>query len=187
MPVMLQEEIQQHRTTERRHMIAAKDALGRGVAGLAEGDATADFVLACIVYLEYIISRFVEQGQANSLRLRAVVPEDDAEDQRTLTDIENTLAETCNQLDMLVYARDQFESGGINIKALETACENFLHFYNSVLAQRKDPAQSIIQKHIDPDTYWEQTNDVTAESVAIEQFLFAKICELAPAGLQVGE
>jgi len=182
---MLQEETQHYRNTERRHMIAAKDALQHGVSGFADSHSgNLEFVLACVHYLDFIIGRFVKQGHANTARLREVVPEDDADDQRTLADIENTLARTGEQLDRLKSARKQFQSDEIDIDAFSGACEEFLNFYNSVLARRKDPAQSIIQKHIDSDTYWQQTDDVTAESVETEQELFGKIKQLAPDGLQ---
>ena len=182
---MLQEEIQHYRNTERRHMITAKDALRHGVSSLVDGNSNdVEFVLACLHYLDYIMSRFVQQGRENTGRLREIVPEDDEEDQRTLADIENTLARTGEQLDQLKSARKQFQSDEIDIGAFGSICEEFLNFYNDVLARRKDPAQSIIQKHIDADTYWQQTDDVTAESIETEQQLFGKIKQLAPDELQ---
>lgn len=181
-----QEEIQHYRNTERRHMIAAKDALQHGASRLTNGSSSdADFVLACVNYLEFIIGRFVQQGVANTARLREVVPDDDAEDQRILSDVEDTLDQTHMQIGLLVSASRQFRSADIGIDRLKNDCEKFLDYYNSVLAQRKNPAQEIIQKHIDADTYWQQTNDVTADSIETEQALFEKIRELAPDGLQI--
>jgi len=174
------EEIQHYRNTERRHMIAAKNALNEGVTGLTADDVNGiDFVLACVDYLDFIIGRFVEQGTGNTARLREIVPEDDTEDQRTLADIEKTLALTAKELEVLNLATDQFRSGDSDNEGFADACAVFLGFYNSVLARRKDPAQSIIQKHIDSDTYWAQTDDVTAESIETEQRLFGKIEQLA--------
>ena len=166
-------------------MIAAKDALQHGVSSLADHNSRdVDFVLACVHYLDYIMNRFVRQGHANTARLREVVPEDDADDQRTLADIENTLVQTGNQLELLTSASGQFQSGGIDVEVFGNACDEFLGFYNRVLARRKDPAQTIIQKHIDSDAYWRHTDDVTAESIETEQALFTKIKQLAPAELQ---
>ncbi len=68
---MLQEEVKKYRTTERRHMIAAKDALKHGAGNLLAGNARdVEFVLACVAYLHFIIGRFVQQGHANIARLR---------------------------------------------------------------------------------------------------------------------
>ena len=186
-PMNTQEEIQHYRNTERRHMISAKNALQSGVDTLAGGHNDTDFVLACVDYLDYIIGRFVEQGRGNTARLRQIVPADDAEDQQTLTDIESTLARTRTELDALIAARDEFRSNDSDIESLTGACQNFLSFYNGTLAQRKDPAQTIVQKHIDPETYWQQTNDVTSESIETEQSLFARLTQLAPDGISVSE
>ena len=181
-----QEEIQHYRNTERRHMIAAKDALMHGVPRLADGNTgDTDFVLACVNYLDFIIGRFVRQGHANTASIREVVPDDDAEDQRTLADIEDTLDDTHKQIECLLAASGQFQSGDIDIEAFANACGEFLDFYNRVLARRKDPAQAIVQKHIDADTYWRQTDDVTVESIETEKALFGKIRQLAPPGLQI--
>lgn len=167
-------------------MIAAKNALQNGVTRIEAGEQRGvDFVLACVDYLDFIISRFVEQGRGNAARLREVVPEDDAEDRRTLADIENTLARTGDELAALNTAARRFRADGSDFKGLTDACDKFLGFYNSVLARRKDPAQAIIQKHIDADRYWQQTNDVTADSIETEQALFAKIRQLAPDGLRI--
>jgi hypothetical protein len=155
---MLQEEVQKYRTTERRHMIAAKDALKHGAGNLLAGNSRdVAFVLACVA-----------------------VPPDDAEDQQILTDIERTLNQTNVKIEMLGSARDQFESKKIDVEAFRVACDDFLDFYNRVLARRKDPAQTIIQKHIDADTYWQQTDDVTTESIETEKLLFGNIGALAP-------
>ena len=178
---MLQEEVQKYRTTERRHMIAAKDALEHGALSLAAGNSRdAEFVLACVAYLHFIISRFVQQGHANIARLREVVPPGDAQDQQTLADIETTLDQTNVKIGMLGSARDQFASKIIDVEALRVACDDFLDFYNRVLARRKDPAQTIIQKHIDADTYWQQTDDVTIESIETEKLLFGNMGALVP-------
>lgn len=182
------QEIQYHRNTERRHMIAAKNALLAGVADLADHNGNnADFVLACVDYLDYIIGRFVEQGRGNTALLRAVVPEDDAQDQRTLADIEGTLTRTADQLAALKSATARYREDPADIESFAGACGAFLDFYDGVLARRKDPAQSIIQKHIDKDTYWERTDDVTTDSINTEKAMFAQIRELAPDGLQLGE
>ena len=178
---MLQEDVQKYRTTERRHMIAAKDALEHGTLNLLDGNSPdVDFVLACVAYLPFIIGRFVRQGHANIARLREVVPPGDVEDQQTLTDIERTLNQTNVKIEMLGSARDQFESKKIDVETLRVACDDFLDFYNRVLARRKDPAQAIIQKYIDADTYWQQTDDVTTESIETEKLLFGNIGALAP-------
>jgi hypothetical protein len=177
----IQEEIQHYRNTERRHMIAAKDALQQGAPRLAGGNAhDVDFVLACVNYLDYIMSRFVQQGHANTARLRELVPADDADDQRILADIESTLDQTGKRLEVLRSASGQFQSGGTVPEEFQGACGEFLDFYNRVLARRKDPAQAIIQKHIDSDNYWQQTNDVSVESIETEQKLFKKIKQLSP-------
>lgn len=182
------EDIQHYRNTERRHMIAAKNALQNGLEQLDDGGSVdVDFVLACVQYLDYIIGRFVEQGRGNTSRLREFVPADDAADQRILGDIESTLALTTDQLAALRLATARFREGLAEIEKFRGACDEFLNFYNSVLAQRKDPAKSIIQKYIDPDTYWARTNDVTPESIKTEQALFVTIRKRAPDGFQIDE
>ena len=183
-----QEEIQYYRNTERRHMIEVKDALGHGVPRLAEGDTQdLEFVLACVEYLGYILNRFVRQGHANMARLREVVPDDDADDQRILADIEDTLDDTYKQIESLISVTGEFQSGDIDLDKFKDACEHFLNYYNTVLAQRKNPAQEIIQKHIDENTYWQNTNDVTDEGIETEQAMFGKIKRLTPTGLQFSD
>ena len=166
-------------------MIGAKKALAFGVERLSgEPSHDVSFAVACVDYLAYIMSRFVEQGRSNTSRLRHVVRKTDSEDIAVLADIEATLAETRKQLDSLIAARDRVKSESGNREAFIMACTGFLQFYDCVLARRKDPAQEIIKKHFDPETYWRETNDITLDSVATEEALFAEIVRLAPGDLQ---
>lgn len=175
------EEIQRYRTLERRHMIRAKDALSAGLERLRPAESgDMEFVLACIAYLEFIVERFVAQGRANVDRLRAVIPDSDAAGRRTVDDIERTLGATRDQLDRLVAARDAAAGGGTDRDRFVAACREFVDFYDGTLARRKNPAQDIVEKYIDADTYWRQTDDVTAESIETERALFHRLTVLAP-------
>ena len=178
-------ELQRFRTLERRHMIGAKDALARGLDQIRSGkthDHT--FLVACVDYLEYIISRFIQQGKGNTSRLREVVPVDDIADHRIIDDIETTLATTAEQLDEVTRARDAILTAHTDIRGFTAACDKFVDFYNEVLAHRKDPAQEIIRKHFDDEAYWRQTNDVTPDSIRTEQLLYQRLTDLAPDGAQ---
>ena len=154
-------------------MIAAKDALAQGLERLAAGAPDGgEFVSACVDYLEFVVGRFIRQGRANIARLRGVVPETEADDRRVLDDIEAALAATSEQLDRMTAAR-----GGAGFA---DAGRSFLRFYDGTLAQRKNRAQDIVDKYIDTTTYWRETDDVTEESIAEEQALFARLTALAP-------
>ena len=180
-----QTRLQQYRNIERRHMIRAKDALSRGIGLIARGEhCDTAFVVACIDYLEYIISRFLEQGRASTQPLRQAVPGSEAEDHKLIDDIESTLAKTGTTLGTLIAARNQTLAGSENIELLTNACEHFLGFYNRELSRRKDPAQAIIQKHFSTETYWQQTDDVSAQSIATERKLYQQLFDLAPPGAQ---
>jgi len=179
------DDIQRHRTVERRHMIRVKDALARVVARLDAGgsaDESGDpaFVSACVDYLEFIVGRFISQGLANVDRLNALIPATDAASLGIVHDIERTLAGTRQQLDRLVVAREAAASGAVDVEVLAAAGRTFLGFYDSTLARRKDPAQAVVEKYIDPDTYWRETNDVTDASIETERTLFHRLTVLAP-------
>ena len=178
------EQTRQFRTLERRRMIRVKDALAAGID--AEPPATG-FVAACIDYLEFIIGRFLHQGEGNIRRLCSIVPASDAADRKILTDIENTLASTRTQLQELISARDAWREGHSTDSDLRTACQAFLTFYNQILAHRKDPVQEIIAKYMEPETYWKQTDDVTADTIETEAKLFDELQASAPQGVQLEE
>lgn len=175
------EEIEHYRTLERRHMIRAKDALAARLERLRAGESgDMEFVLACVAYLEFIVGRFVAQGRGNVVRLRAVIPDTDAAGRRTVDDIERTLGATRDQLDRLVAARDAAARGVTELDGFVAACREFVDFYDGTLARRKNPAQDIVDKYIDADTYWRQTDDVTPESIQTERALFHRLTALAP-------
>ena len=178
------EQIREFRTLERRRMILIKDALA---AATATELPDTRFMAACVDYLEYIIGRFLRQGQGNIARLREVVPASDTADQRLLTDIENTLASTRTQLQELIDARNAWRAGHGTDTDFCTASQGFLAFYNQILAQRKNPVQEIIAKYIDPEVYWKQTDDITSETIDTEAKLFEQLRAAAPPGIQLDE
>ncbi len=178
------EQTREFRTLERQRMIRVKDALAAGIA--AQPPAT-DFMAACVDYLEFIVGRFVRQGVANAERLRVAVPSMDTASQQILADIERTLARTRMQLQELIAARDSLRAGDGGNRDFCTASQAFLAFYNQSLAQRKNPAQEIIAKYIDPEVYWKQTDDVTSETIDTEARLFEKLRATAPPGIQLEE
>jgi len=174
-----QDDIRRFRTLERRHMIRVKDALASGLARLAaDGSGDNRFVVACVEYLEFIVGRFVSQGRGTIDRLRAAIPVTDAEGLAVLGDIERTLAATRQQLGRLAAARAS--AGPDDGHALVDAARGFLAFYGGTLAQRKDPAQAIVDRYIDAEDYWRETNDVTADTFDTERKLFHRLTELAP-------
>lgn len=179
------DEIRDHRHTERRHMIAVKNALA---AGLDATPPHAEFLLACADYLAWVIGRFTAQGRANVERLGPrIAAAGDEEGARIVADIAATLGRTEDALAGLLAGadacRDSPEDG---LAELLAAGRRFVAFYNAVLASRKDPAQHIIDRHFSSAEYWALTNDVTGESVATEAALFARVARLAPPGVQVG-
>ncbi len=183
MPSM--EDIQQYRTLERRHMIRVKDLLAAGLDRLRPGESGGvDLVLACVAYLEFVVGRFVAQGRGNVERLRAVIPAADAEGRGIVDDIERTLNGTRQQLDKLIAAREATTAGRGDADLLATASRAFVDFYDGTLARRKNPAQDIVARYVDPETYWRQTNDVTPESIETERALFHRLTELAPDMIQ---
>jgi len=175
-------EVRDHRHTERRHMIRAKNALAAGLE-LAPPDPA--FLVACTDYLGWVVARFIAQGRANVSRLRPrVAAARDEDARRVVADIAATLDRTEAALrDLLAAAaacRDGATGGLPNLLA---AGRRFVVFYNAVLASRKDPAQQVIDRHFDSAEYWALTDDVTPASVAMEAHLYARITRLAPAGL----
>ena len=167
--MLSKDDIQRFRTIERRHMIRVKGALA---AALARPVADPAVLRGCVDYLEFIVGRFVAQGRGNVQRLRAAIPPSDTASCGVVKDIEQTLATTRAQLEQLVAARDTDH--------LADACHTFVEFYDGTLARRKNPAQDIVDRYIDAETYWRETNDVTDESIATERTLFQHLAELAP-------
>lgn len=157
-------------------MIRVKDALGVGLDRFERGEQPGScFVFACIKYLEFIMGRFVDQGRGNVERLSAAVPASDTENRQVIDDIDTTLGECRRHLERLAAAREAMDEA-----ALAGTCRAFLEFYNGTLARRKDPAQAIVEKYFDPETYWRDTNDVTDASIDTEQTLFLALTHLAP-------
>lgn len=181
-------DIQKHRQTERRHMIAAKDALAAGLAvNAARGDDLQNFYAACVDYLVMSLGRFHGQGFKNFDHLRPLVPESDAESRAALADLETTLTTSRDEIAKLKRAMDVFLTQGLSgQKTFEAAARTFVDFYNSTLAQRKNPAQVIIERYVPSEDYWKLTDDFTQEVIDTETRLFARIEEAAPAGVSVG-
>lgn len=179
--MLQQDDIRHFRTLERRHMMRVKDALAAGLERLQRGAASdPDFIVGCVDYLEFIMRRFFRQGEGNAARLQRVIAGDDAGSQAILDDIVATLAAARRHLERLVAARDSLGPDGQGIDALAAAGREFLEFYNGTLARRKDPAQAIVERYFDPETYWRATDDVTPESIESERALFQRLTDSAP-------
>lgn len=186
----MNDDIREHRNTERRHMIAVKNALAAGVAADAGGaEPSPEFLLACTDYLAYIIGRFQAQGRGNLEHLAPRVEAAGDEDgRRVVADIGATLARTGVELALLVDAADRWRGAPDgDASGFVAAGRRFVVFYDAMLASRKDPAQQIIGRYFDTDEYWALTNDVTADSIATERRLFAHVAELASPGIVVGK
>lgn len=175
------DDVRDHRHTERRHMIRVKNALA---AGLDLSPPDADFLLACIDYLGWVIGRFTAQGRANVERLRPrVAAAGDAEGARVVADIAGTLGETEAALARLISGAEACRRAPqAGLPGLVAAGRRFVAFYDAVLASRKDPAQQVIDRHFSSAEYWALTNDVTSDSVATEAALFQSVERLAPPG-----
>lgn len=179
--MLQQDDIRHFRTLERRHMIRVKDALSAGLERLQSGEARdLDFVIGCVDYLEFIMRRFFLQGEGNAGRLQRVISAADTDSRAVLDDIGATLAAARRHLERLVAARDAIGPDGQGVDAFAAAGRGFLEFYNGTLVRRKDPAQAIVEKYFDPETYWRETNDVTPESIETERALFHRLTEIAP-------
>lgn len=168
--------IAEHRNTERRHMIAVKDALA---AGLQASRGSPEPILACVDYLGYVMGRFNEQGRANLERLRPrVAAAGNREDERIMADIAATIGRTEAELGQLLAAAAAFRDGPEDgLTALSQAADAFIVFYNSILALRKNPAQEIIGRYFDDAEYWALTDDVTPVSIETEKNLFARVVQ----------
>jgi len=162
-----------YRTTERRHMIAVKDALA---AGLNSSPARPGAILACIDYLEYIIGRFNAQGRANVERLLPRVEAARAhDDEKIVADIADTIGKTEAELALLTSAAAAFRSTpDSGLPKLLTAAKRFVTFYNGVLALRKGSAQDIISRYFEDEEYWSLTDDVTPSTIETERKLFRR-------------
>ncbi|MDP2326024.1 MAG: hypothetical protein Q8N51_18635 [Gammaproteobacteria bacterium] len=173
----------EHRRTERRHMIAVKDALA---AGLGSSPANPEFVLACVDYLGYIVGRFNAQGNANlKCLLPRVVAKHNDDDRRIVADIAATIHATEAELGLLLAAATKFrQDRESSVSDLLQAGHGFVSFYNSILASRKNPAQDIISRYFDDAEYWALTNDVTPASIEAESSLFLRVTGLAPPGVE---
>lgn len=167
-----------HRHTERRHMIRVKNALA---AGLRVSPADPALILACTDYLDYVVSRFIDQGRANVARLMPrVAAAGDEEGARVVADIAQTLTATEAALVELRAGSAAGRNSG-RLPELLKAADRFVVFYDAVLASRKYPAQQVIERHFSSEEYWALTNDVTGESIAREGALFEAVERLAPA------
>ncbi len=180
-------DIQKHRQTERRHMIAAKDALSGGLAVNApRGDDLQDFYGACVDYLTMSLKRFHAQGFKNFEHLRPLVPTADVESCDALADLETTLTNSRDEVGRLKKAMDLFLTQGLSGQTkFEETARAFIEFYNSTLAKRKNPAQVIIERYVPTEDYWRLTDDFTQDVVDTEARLFDRIKETAPDGVRV--
>ena len=165
-------------------MIIAKEALSAGLNLIDRDPSSQKFLAASVSYLEYIIGRFIAQGRNNLVHLGQRILADNEDDQRIRRDIERTLEDTETRLDALVVSAARYCTGSVpGTKQFVQAANEFINFYNNVLAQRKNPAQEIIQKYFSDNEYWQMTDDVTEESIATEQRLFDAVREDAPDGV----
>jgi len=164
----------EHRTNERRHMIAVKDALA---TALTSSPVSPGLILACVDYLAYIIGRFNAQGRANIERLLPrIAAAGAADDEKIVADIAGTISRTERELGLLTDAAAAFRStpdGGL--PGLLRAGSRFVSFYDTVLALRKNSAQDIISRYFQDAEYWALTDDVTPASIETERALFAQV------------
>ena len=181
-------DIQKHRRIERRHMIAAKNALNDGLdLDTTSGDGQQDFYRACVDYLAMSLGRFHVQGLKNLDHLRLLVPESDAEGREVLADLEAILAASGDEVERLTRAMNMFlAEGPSGRETFERAARSFVAFYDSTLAKRKNPAQIIIGRYVPRDEYWRLTDDFTREVIETETRLFTRIERTAPDGVTVG-
>lgn len=181
------DQVKQFRRTERRHMIAVKNALGRGLDLAAAGESVGmDFYCACAEYLDFIMARFHAQGAANIERLRPLIDETDTEGQAILADTETMLADSQAAVTALLKAKVQLvERGADRVEGFEEAGRAYIDFYDTAFARRKDPAQQIIEKYFDPQEYWLLTNDVTDDCVERERSLYNTVGATAPDGMNL--
>jgi hypothetical protein len=177
----MSDHVVEHRRTERRHMIAVKDALA---AGLHASPANPESLLACVDYLGYIIGRFNAQGRANIARLlpRVATARND-EDRRIVADIAATISTTETELGLLLAAAAAFRrEPERRMPDLLKAGHRFVVYYNTVLATRKNPAQEIIGRYFDDAEYWALTDDVTPASIEAERSLVLRVTVQPPPG-----
>lgn len=178
--------IRQQVSTERSHMAAVRSACAAALAQQADAGRDADFLLACVDYLVFIVGRFNSQDQAHCDRLRARVPAADVRSHAVIDDLAQTLAASRKAIEALAVAGRARASGSGDELALVAALRSYLSFYASVLASRRHVIQHLFEVHYGIAD-WRATSAVDADAILEERARYGRVAERLPDGIVLAE
>ncbi len=171
--------------TERSHMAAVRGACAAALLQPADPPPDLDFLVACASYLVFSIGRFNAQDQAHCELLRPRLPATAADDQRTLADLEQTLAANRTAISQLATALAALQSGTGGEAGFSAALRAYLSFYANELASRRHALRHLFDAHYGV-AEWRRASAVDADSILEERDRYAQVAGRLPEGIVLG-
>ena len=171
--------------TERRHMAATRRALSAALAADYAINLLAEFTPAAASYLVFIVTRFNRQDQAHCTILRPRISAAATTDHDILNDLTETLRQSSSAIATLGGAVSAYATAtDQDLPALLTACRQYLHFFNTVLVQRRHAIYHLFAQHYALQD-WRDTSLVDADAILQERSLYSAVTASLPAGIEL--
>lgn len=180
------DETLQQVSIERAHMNAAHRALNSGLENASGQDpAFAEFYVACVDYIEFIMGRFYAQDQAHVDLLKPKVPKDDKESWDLINEIQTSFNKGRGEVAKLATAKADFTKNGPNSQAdFEEVARAYADFFLGQMSKFKHSIRYLMAEHITPEQF-RANSIVTEESINREKELFDRLEATAPEGVTI--
>lgn len=169
---------------ERRRQVQVRKAFAAGLDDTAawNGREPAQFYVASVEYLGFILDRLHDQDQRIHDLLVARVPAADGDAHEQLADLNRRQQRSRELVTRLRQAARELETAGRpGVRAFLDQARDFMAGFGSLLQPRRNPFSSYTDE-LFSDADWDEIAGVTPASIAEEERLFTAVRAVAPTG-----